>query len=180
MDWEFFSNQIEELGYFRYVKESKKKHIPRMLQKMKKTHSLFSVMVNRDYPADEERLAECGVKNFMMDIMSILRINNVIIDNIDERCSRDGYNLNINGKEFVMYSGEEVDKVGVNIWNLTKERAFSMINKMLRVAGSDERIFSLYGGNDHWCVFLTLALHDIIVRSNLIAEATDLKLYEDE
>ena len=100
MNWEDFSTRLRELGYFRYISMNGTKSIPKMLDRIKESRSLFSTMVNRDYPADQERLAECGVKDFLLDIMPILQANNVNIDHVYEQCSRDGYDIHVNGNYF--------------------------------------------------------------------------------
>lgn len=41
-------------------------------------------------------------------------------------------------------------------------RAFSMINRLLMQAGSNERIYYLYGGNDMVAVFLTPEMYEAV------------------
>jgi hypothetical protein len=179
MEWEDFSKKLQELGYFRYVPLTKRKNVPKMLDKIRKTRSLYGAFVYRDYPADEERLTECGVKEFLEEVMPILQANNITIHSINESCSRTGYTLHINNDDVLLYSGTEMESDTANLWSITTKRAFSMINKLFRQAGSDERIFSRGFGNDHWSFFLSRRLHDLINKSEIILESEELFLYED-
>ena len=64
---------------------------------------------------------------------------------------------------FSMYTQEELETE--EIWELTTVRAFSMINILLGQAGSSERIYYLYGGNEMVAVFLTPEMYEAISQS---------------
>lgn len=179
MDWKSYINSLYDLGYFRYVDGTTKSHFLRVLEKLKHTDSLFGIKAKRDYPADEERLAECGVKNFIMLIAPLLRANSVIFRPIKEECSREGYDIYINKRKFTVYSRAELNASNIDLWNLAKKRTFAIINTLLNEAGSNERLYSLYGGNNHWAFFLTKELYDLILKSGLQQEGSDLLLYEN-
>ena len=58
----------------------------------------------------------------------------------------------------------------LNPWELATSRTFAIVNLLLREAGSNERIYSLYGGNDLFALFLTENMYDIINKSKFIKE----------
>src|SRR5262245_43978565 len=130
MNWQQLVIDLERLGYFRYLTDSQKQKIPRMLAKLKQSGYFFVLKANRDYFADPKRLIKCGVKTFLLEISPILKTNGVVIDTIEENCSHDGYSITINGKEYVIYSAQEFHSPNKEYWELTAQRTFSIINKL--------------------------------------------------
>lgn len=179
MEWTQFTACLEQLGYLRYASAGKKQNSSKVFQKMEASPTLFGGGVNRDFPADEERLTECGVRKFLNQIKFILSANGVTYQKIKEDCSRRGYTVQIDNREFPIYSSDELQNSNESIWSISTARVFSMINKLLKEAGSEERIYSLYGGNDHRAIFLTSKLYDLIVKSDFIVERKQLVLHED-
>ena len=48
------------------------------------------------------------------------------------------------------------------IWGLSMTRAFAIVDRLLKDAGSPERLYAINGGNDLFAFFLTPELHRII------------------
>lgn len=178
MDWTHFSNSLEQLGYFRYLRPEQKKKVPHILEKLKRSSYFFSVNVNRDFPADAETLTECDVGDFLRDIQHILRSNNVLISTVKEKCSHDGYQIFINEQEYKIYSSEELQDNSLNLWLLTTKRVFSIVNSLLKEAGSDEQVYAAYGGNELYARFLTPALYNLLKIAGIEA-VNELRLYEN-
>jgi hypothetical protein len=170
---------LDRLGYFRYLTDSQKKHIPRMLARLNQSGYFFVIKANRDYYADPKSLIKCGVKNFLRRIRRILKTNGVIIGTIEENCSGDGYSITINKQEYVIYSAQELQSPNREYWELTIRRSFAIINKLLKDVGSKERIFSTVGGDEEWAIFLTIELYDLLVQYGFIQVGRELFLYED-
>ncbi|MEP7289355.1 MAG: hypothetical protein ABI947_26690 [Chloroflexota bacterium] len=179
MDWNQFSKSLVELGFFRYLKPGKEKTIPRLLTKIRSTNYIFGVTEYRDYPADEEDIGEGGAKEFLSDIKYVLNANGVVFTSIEEMPTPDAQKLLINGEEYILCSGEELNQSPWRIKHTITKRLFAVINKLLREAGSKERIFSRDGGNDHWAIFLTYELYDLLAKSDFADDIKELRLYEE-
>jgi hypothetical protein len=179
MDWDQFSKSLVELGFFRYLRLRQKEAIPRMLTRIKSTGYIFTPRAHRDYPADEESIGEGGVKRFLLEVKHILKANNVIFTSVIENPTPDAYKISISGKEYILCSGEELNQSVHKIQHLITKRLFAVINQLLRDAKSEERLFSEYGGNDHWAIFLTHDLYNLILKSDFSEDVEDLLLYKE-
>lgn len=175
MDWDQFSKSLVDHGFFRYLRP--RQSIPRMLARIKAKNFIFTAQVYRDYPADEESIGEWRGTLFLPDLKHILRANNVQLKSVIE--SPTPGKLLINGTEYILCSGEEFNQSVYTIQHIITRRLFAVINTLLKDAGSEERLFSLYGGNDHWGIFLTRDLYNLILKSDFAEDVKDLVLYED-
>jgi len=142
MDWDQFSKTLIELAFFRYLKPGKEKTIPRLLTIIRSKNYVFIAAVHRDYPADEEDIGEGGAKDFLSDVKHILKANGLVFTSIVEKPTPDAQKLFINGKEYILCSGEELNQSPWTIKHLITTRLFAIVNRLLREAGSKERIFS--------------------------------------
>lgn len=178
MEWEQFANELQALGYFRYIREERIQRIPKMLEQLKKEPSIYTIGVNRDFTASEKRLTKCGIKTFLKDVHPILKANGVDITQrqIVEDCTREGYSIHIKDKTYRIYSAEEL--LRNDIWWTTGKRTFAMINDLLKNAGSEERIYSNYGGEDNWAWFFTEKLYRLLADADFF-HGDSLTLYED-
>jgi hypothetical protein len=155
--------QLEALGYFRFVKPERVQRIKaRFLKKPNFWRWLHDV--KRDYPADAEALAEGDVKEFFKDIRAVLKASGVPFPKIKE-IGKDGYFISINDTWYELYS--EADLKLWHSWDVTTRRSFALINKLFRDSGSNERIYSVRGGNDHWAYILTEAQFTAFANSAL-------------
>ncbi|HZS44848.1 MAG TPA: hypothetical protein VFC63_07065 [Blastocatellia bacterium] len=157
-------DELERLGFYKYTS-------PDQVEKVKaesiKTGYLFGEMTGRDYIADSENLAEGGVKTFLNSLAPFLKDQDVTFNTIEEDFNVEGsYTVIVEGESFVMYTEDELSTG--NFWELTTRRALSLVNKFLKNAGSSERMYFLYGGNDTQAVFLTPDMFKIISESSLI------------
>jgi len=87
--------------------------------------------------------------------------------------------ISINGKEYILCSGEEFNQPLFYVQHTITRNLFAVINGLFKEAGSDERIFSLYGGNDHVSIFLTHELFNLLAESDFAESVKDLRLYEE-
>jgi hypothetical protein len=179
MDWDQFSKSLIEFGFFRYLSPKQKEAIPRMLTRIKSTGYIFTPTTYRDYPADEESIGEGGVKTFLLEVKRILKANNVPFTRIIENPTSDAYKISINGEEYILCSDEEFKRPLDEIQHTITKRLFAIINQLLRKAGSEERIYSRSGGNDHWAIFLTHELYNLLLKSDFSMGLEDLHLYEE-
>ncbi len=155
---------LESLGFYQYVAPEQ---IDDLKQEALATGYIFGWEgTARDYEADAENLAEGGVHEFLAKIAPFLTTQGVQIDSIEEHFRDTGYRITINGREYELYSGAEL--ASANIWELTTTRAFGIVNTLLREAGSSERVFVLYGGNDLHAVFLTTEMYEVLRRAAVL------------
>ncbi|MDP9309319.1 MAG: hypothetical protein M3R24_00230 [Chloroflexota bacterium] len=172
--------QLEHLGFYRYTQP---RHIPRLKAIFAKTGSLLDERTHRDYVADAERLAECGVAEFLGDVAPFLKAQSIELEHVEEACTPQSYRITVNGTQYVLYSATELNAhiasngMTTNIWELAARRTCALLNKLLIEQGADERAFSLYGGNDHWVLFLTEALYEILCQSGVVEEVQHLHFY---
>ena len=173
--------ELDALGFYRFVKPHR---IERLKAQFLKSPSLWTLThwTKRNYPADEERLAEGGVGTFLEELASILKACGVRLRQIEEKCDVDGYSIAINNQVYELYSAEDVraanEDKSLAMWEKTTQRSFALINRLLREQGSDERIYSYAGWNDHWAFVLTEAMYATLKDSDLKHDVAQLILYD--
>ncbi|GIV97614.1 MAG: hypothetical protein KatS3mg057_2271 [Herpetosiphonaceae bacterium] len=158
-------NELELLGFYRYTDPNDV--IAVKAQAVEIGYLFGWECTQRDYIADAEDLAEGGVKAFLETILAFLQRQGVELHSVQEDYSDQGYTIMVNGKTYAIYSNEEPS--GANIWALSTKRTFDLVNHLLAEAGSDERVYLLYGGNDARAIFLTEEMHELIRTSGLLA-----------
>jgi hypothetical protein len=162
-----FAARLEELGYFRGLSADQALALKRDFDQ-KGWPAIFSKS-HRFYRADAEDLAEGGIGKFLRKVEPFLAAQGVRLPEIADETSEDGYVVRVGGLAHRIFDGEEMKRdlsggeLGL-IWGLSAARGFRIANQMLAAAGSDERVFALNGGNDLFAMFLTPALHEVIIQ----------------
>lgn len=159
-------SELESLGFYKYASAGAK---AQQRGEAASTAFIFgSEELGRAYPADAEALAEGGVGEFLSRIGPALEVRGVRDLAVSENPEGPGgaYVVTINERPYEMYSASELESG--DIWQLATGRAFAAVNQLLADAGSDERLYWLYGDNDNLAVFLTEAQHRAIVNSGLL------------
>lgn len=132
------------------------------------TGYLFDAHTNRCYQADAEDLAEGCVDMFLCAVAPFLKRQGVRVADIGQDLTDHGYTVVVNGRWYVIYNYAELVS-GQNLWELSTRRAFNMVNTFLGQAGSPERAYLLYGGNDAQAVFLTPTMWSLVIQSGLLS-----------
>ncbi|MBB3111834.1 hypothetical protein FHS18_003902 [Paenibacillus phyllosphaerae] len=159
--------EFERLGYYKYTDADQ---LPAVKKDSISAGYVFGwEETNRDFHADAEDLAEGGVGQFLQQIEPFLTKENVPLTNIRERIEGYDYEIEVNGKGYIMYDLEDQEKE--DIWELTTKRAFAMVNELLQQATSEARVYALYGGNDQRAVFLTTEMFALVQNTDLIEES---------
>jgi hypothetical protein len=157
---------LEKNGYYKYID-------PSMIEKVKK-ESIEAGYVygwedsGRDFSSDAESLAEGGVSEFFESIKEFLVRQNVVVKVSEEDFDDEDYKITVNGVQYEIYSKEEAQTD--EIWELSTIRSFAIVNKLLKNAGSSERLYILYGGNDLRCVFLTDEMYNLISENKSVSK----------
>src|SRR6266496_3707888 len=132
------ADQLADLGFYRYANPRRITHLKAQFAQ---NPTLWKPSVRRDYPADEERLAECGVKTFLHDIRLVLRTNGIHLRRVSEVCGRAGYSIRIENVNYTLYSADDLAYTertnSTRIWDLTTQRTFALINQLLITHGAD-------------------------------------------
>ncbi|WP_373232079.1 hypothetical protein [Cohnella sp.] len=158
-------NELDQLGYYKYLELRIKEEVK---EESIKVGYLFGWEESgRDYSSDAEDLAEGGVGKLIESVKPYLETQNVKITEIKDDIVDMDYSVVINGISYKIYSEDEMDK---DIWELSTNRAFGIINKLLKEVSSNERVYILYGGNDLRAVFLTSEMYKAINESKLIPD----------
>lgn len=156
--------RLAKLGFYRYAARER---VPQLKAEAAKTGYLYGgEHTRRDYLADSEDLAEGGVKRFLEEMQPFLEELGVRIESIEEDFGEQSYTVQVNGLRHVIYTEDEF-RDG-NIWELATKRAFAILNDLLEKAGSEERAYQLYGGNDLRLIFLTPAMYEAIQSTSAV------------
>jgi hypothetical protein len=121
----------------------------------------------RSYPADNENLAEGDIGVTILLMKSVLEQEGVKLKSVEDEFGGtedgpedEGYRVVINGEPHEIYESEAVSSA--DIWILSLERLLQIVNGLLEDAGSHERLYGMYGGNDGRVILLTPEMHDYI------------------
>lgn len=169
-EWNELIRQLEQLGFYKYTDAAA---IQEVQARILEIGYLFDERTQRAYFADEEELAEGGVLDFLDTIDPFLKMQGTIIrDKTEDYEYADGcrYSVTIDGKDFAIYTDEECQNQGLSIWGLSSRRTSHLVNTLLERAGSEERIYMLYGGNDATALFLTPPIFAVIKATSLLPE----------
>jgi len=112
----------------------------------------------RGYPADNEDLAEGQVGATILLMKPVLEREGVKLDTVLDECGDEMYEVVINGQRHLIYEGDG----GEDSWTLALKRLLEIVNGLLEQAGSAERLYGMYAGNDGRVVLLTEAMYDYI------------------
>lgn len=164
---ESLRSKLEAAGYYMYVDAAKVEEVK--AEAMNTGYIFGGEDTKRDYMSDAEDLAEGGIGDFFETIKPFLATQNVKLVVSDENFSDKGYKIKVNGIEYEIYSEQESQ--AANVWELTANRSFAIINDSLIKAGSLERIYILYGGNDLRAIFLTEDMYKLISESKELPAA---------
>ena len=112
----------------------------------------------RTYPADNEDLAEGQVGATILLMKPVLEREGAKLDTVVDDFGDERYQVFINGQQHLIYEGGG----GKDSWSLALKRLLEIVNGLLEEAGSSERLYGIYGGNDGRVILLTPEMHDYI------------------
>jgi hypothetical protein len=109
----------------------------------------------RSYPADNEDLAEGNVGKTILLMKPVLEQEGVTLSSVVDDFGDRKYEVVINGQRHLIYEGDG----GADRWVLALKRLLEITNGLLKEAGSNERLFAVYGGNEGRVILLTPEMH---------------------
>ena len=157
--------ELEALGFYKHTGQQL---VEELKEKSIKAGYLFWDETGRIYGTDAEDLAEGFIGEFFDEIAPFLIKEGVTIETYEQSHTGDIYEIIVNHKKFIIWN-EDIDD-HLNPWELATNRTFSVVNLLLQEARSQERLYSLYGGNDLFAIFLTEEMYETINQSKLIKD----------
>jgi hypothetical protein len=154
--------KLDKLGFYKYVD---KQLVEELKKKSRKSGYLFWDETQRIFKSDAEGLAEGFVEPFYKEMEQFLSKEGVRIQQF-EQSNNDKYEIIINGQTYLIYDDKTDNPF--DIWEIASNRTFAVINILLQEAGSKERLYSLYGGNDLFALFLTEEMFEAIKQEHFI------------
>jgi hypothetical protein len=153
------------MGYLKFVPESKRPDVRRQLIESAGKRYLDADWDDecvaadlRGYPADNEDLAEGQVGATILLMKPVLEKEGVKLDSVVDEFGDEKYEVVINGKSHLICEGDG----GKDSSTVALKRLLEITNGLLEAAGSPERLFSIYGGNDGRVMLLTEEMQDYI------------------
>jgi hypothetical protein len=161
------AERLIELGYVKYVPRAA---IPAVRQEMIGTlrrgyldSEWDEECVSRDrrgYPADSEELAEGRMGEFLLLLKDVLQVEGVRLRSVEDDIDGQHYDLLVNSERHPIYDADLLEN-GL-IWGVATKRFLEIVNHLLRRAGSKERLYGIYGGNDGRAVLLTREMYHLL------------------
>jgi hypothetical protein len=111
----------------------------------------------RGYPADNEELAEGRIGESLHLMKEVLAQEGVRLESVEDDFGEYHYDILVNGERYKIY-----DRAGENVWSVALKRFLEVVNEFLQRAGSKERLFGIYGGNDGRAILLTEEMHQYL------------------
>ena len=158
-------DRLIDMGYLKFVSDSKRADVRRQLIEAATKRYLDSDWDDecvagdmRSYPADREDLAEGQVGATILLMQPVLEREGVKLDRVVDDFGDERYEVVINGQQHLIYDGDG----GEDSWSLALKRLVEIVDGLLETAGSSERLFAVYGGNDGRVILLTEEMQDYI------------------
>jgi hypothetical protein len=156
--------RLIDMGYLKYVPGPEREAVKQQLLSSMKHGIIESdwgqdcvACDRRGYPADNEDLAEGCVGEFLLLMKDVLAQEGVRLESVEDDFQDDHYDVLVNGERFLVY-GTPVE----NSWAVSLKRFLEIVNGLLQRAGSRERLFGIYGGNDGRTILLTEEMHQYL------------------
>lgn len=175
-------DQLEQLGFFKYVDESNLA----MMKRSSLDEPAFLNFATQRFIKEPEshKLANGGVAEFLTRIEPLLTLRGVKLDAVEQNYVQAGaeqpvssYNVTINGANCLIYTAEEAAAYPLleddeddedydqysHLWCISNVNTYRLIDDLLTKAGSDERTYRWVRNG---MVLLTPAMEQLIRSSN--------------
>jgi hypothetical protein len=156
--------RLIDLGYLKYVPESQRRAVAeQILGNMREGNidgdwdDQCNSSDRRCYSADNEDLSEGGMVECLLSLKEVLYQEGVKLESVEDDFRDGHYDLLVNGERFMVhYAGQE------DSWAIYFKRLLEIVNELLLRAGSRERLYGMYGGNEGRVIFLTDEMYDYL------------------
>lgn len=159
--------RLIEMGYLKYVPAPEIPDVRKELVKRLGRGNLNPGWGERGwrdrriYLADHEELAEGHIGELPMEMKDVLEREGVRIESVEDLHRDDlGYKVIINGETYDIFDASIWEySFG---WGVAAKRALEIVNDLLSGAGSEERLYGIYGGNDGLVILLNSEIFDFL------------------
>lgn len=169
------ADHLIKLGYLKFIPEAEhalaKSEMLTSLGKNYLATAWDDDFVSRDrrsYPADGEEAAEGGLGTIIRLMEPVLRQEGVELTQVEDNFADDAYYVVVDGDRQLVYTTEKAELS--NAWGIATKRLLEIVNGLLEKAGSAERLYAIYGGNEGRVILLTPEMYDFLKESDLEAE----------
>jgi hypothetical protein len=169
-------DRLIELGYLKYVAPAEKPSIREELIDALRRGYLDSAWdkncVSRDrrsYFADSEDLAEGCLGKCLLAMEGVLQREGVQLLAVEDGVQDWSYDVIVNGHRHCIYD-DEIMEHG-NTWGVSTKRFLEIVNGLLEEAGSKERLYAIYGGNEGRVILLTEEMYQFLHSPDLNIDA---------
>jgi len=167
MDAETAVDRLIAMGYLKYVPPSEVTGIRGQLIGTLRRGYLDSEWDRRcvsgdrrGYPADGEDLAEGWLGESLLLMKDVLQKEGVTLQSVEDDPQDDRYEVVVNGRRHLIFDAGTL-KPG-NSWAVAAKRLLEIVNELLGEAGSEERLYGIYGGNEGRVVLLTGGMYQLL------------------
>jgi hypothetical protein len=157
-------DRLIEMGWLKYVPESKRKQLRSQLVVAATRGCLDSnrdqdgVSVDRrSYPADNVGLAKGGIGRCVLLMKPVLEQEGVKLDEVEDNWHEEKYRVLINREPYLIYDGKEADSERTSLGRLLE-----IISDLLEEAHSNERLFAVSGGKNGRVILLSEEMLDYV------------------
>lgn len=158
-------DRVINLGWLKFVPDGQKAEVRQQLIEAATSRYLDSdwdkdgvSTDRRSYPADNEELAKGDVGKTILLMKAVLEREGVKLETVVDDLGDEKYEVVINDTPHLVYEGE----VTMKTWEVSLRRLIEIVNGLLEDAGSAERLFASYGGNDGRVILLTDEMQDYV------------------
>jgi hypothetical protein len=186
-DTEAIVHELIELGFLKFTPKSSRETVRQQLIESVRDKYLESDWDDdcvsadrRSYSADAEDLAEGDIGNSLRQMSEVLSQEGVVLESVKDSFTDEHkrYEVTVNGVSHLIH---DLNEIAVeDTWLVSFVRFVEIVNSLLTGAGSSERLFGLYGGNDARVIFLTEAMHQLIRENTDIFDEGWMPMTQDE
>jgi hypothetical protein len=169
-------DRLIEMGYLKYVAPAEKPSIREEQIDTLRRGYLDSEWdkncVSRDrrsYFADSEDLAEGCLGKCLLPMKEVLQQEGVQLHTVEDDVQDWGYDVTVNGHRHCIYD-DEIMEHG-NTWGVSTKRFLEIVNNLLEQAGSKERLYAIYGGNEGRVILLIEEMYQFLHSPDLNIDA---------
>ncbi len=151
------ANQLIEKGFLKYTDA---KLGDSLENRLKESFDIYDSAMFRAVHIDAEELAQFSFDFFEHDLRAVLGKRGLPFATGKVNAGEKDYTVMINTLRFPMYT--EIDLLKPKFWEIASRNYFRNLNQFMKMTGSDEQFYLLYGGNDLEAILLTKPQFDII------------------
>jgi hypothetical protein len=160
-------DHVIAMGFLKYVPESERSRLRGQLVESVRRGYLDTDWDDacnsadlRGYDADNEDLAEGDIGKCILAMRNVLAREGVRLTGVEDDYGEQEYVVVVNGQRHPIYTSD--DATTKNTWGIALKRLLEIVNGLLERAGSKERLYGVFGGNEGRIILLTPEMHEYL------------------